>query len=106
MKKNLRSDVIWNAALARFDGMSRVRRIQRSLGRKTKQPGNFMSRHTVVSAAMPNDLLYTIARALEHQAQWYRNDTGHAPEAVAELRRDAGRLDAIAAYLDAHEVQP
>jgi hypothetical protein len=65
MKKNLRSDVIWNAALARFDGMSRVRRIQRSLGRKTKQPGNFMSRHTVVSAAMPNDL---VARLDEERA--------------------------------------
>ena len=55
---------------------------------------------------IPNDLLYTIARALEHQAQWYRNDTGHAPEAVAVMKRDADRLDAIASYLDTHEAKP
>jgi hypothetical protein len=55
---------------------------------------------------IPNDLLYAVARALEHQAHFYRNDEGHDPEDVAALKRDADRLDAISAYLDAHEAKP
>lgn len=52
---------------------------------------------------IPNDLAYAVARSLEDYAKWYRHDTGHAPEDVAKLNRDADRLDAIAAFIDAHE---
>jgi ribbon-helix-helix CopG family protein len=57
VKKDLRSDIIWNSQLAKFDGIAKVRRAGRKLGPKSKQPGNFISRNTVVSTAMPNALV-------------------------------------------------
>lgn len=54
---------------------------------------------------VPSDLLYAVARALEGQARWYREDRGHPADGIAALNRDADRLDAIAAYIDAYEVQ-
>lgn len=49
-----------------------------------------------ITISIPLDLVETVARALESLATHYLNDTGHSPEGIAVLQRDADRLDEIA----------
>ncbi len=50
----------------------------------------------IITLAIPADLAETVASALEGRADWFRRDTGHDPEDVAVLQRDADRLDDLA----------
>jgi hypothetical protein len=49
-----------------------------------------------VTVVIPADLVDTVAFAMEHLAEWYRQDTGHDPAGIAALQADADRLDVLA----------
>lgn len=58
--------------------------------------GRWIVEAAAFRARIPPDLIEDIALAIEEQATWFRKDTGHSPEGVKALRRDADRLDAVA----------
>lgn len=58
-----------------------------------------------MNVEIPDDLVAYVASAINRRAEWCRKDTGHAPDDVIALRRDADRLDEIADRMES-ELEP
>lgn len=60
---------------------------------------------TAVMVAIPIDLAQSVALAISRSADMYRRDTGHSPDGIASLNRDADRLDQIADSIERELVE-
>lgn len=56
-----------------------------------------------MNVEIPDDLVAYVASAINRRAEWCRKDTGHAPDDVIALRRDADRLDEIADRMESEQ---
>lgn len=53
-----------------------------------------------MTVEIQNRLASRVAAALREQANWFRNDTGHPPDGVAELNAAADELDDLAGEIE------